>query len=127
MNDYMRENKIEPVPPQLARAGQGAPPTAALTQSCARAGALGRAQRSRASLTARRRLLELADDDPLAALALDADRRAPVLLRRRAEAAREPQHQAGAGGQHLLAVAEEVRLDAVLARLGDLSANSSGP
>src|SRR5450755_1745164 len=71
--------------------------------------------------------LELADDDALAAFALDAERSAPILLRRRREAARQPQHQAGAARQHLLAMAEEVGLDAVLARLSELERELLGP
>ena len=79
MNDYMRENKIEPVAPQLAaQAHSGRHRAAAKTALRRRRGTHVAGRRRPQPLH-----FELADDDALAALALQAQRRALILLRGR--------------------------------------------
>ena len=123
MNDYMRENKIEPVAPQLAAQAEGRRRRAALTPALRPADAHGVVIASAIDALAHILPVAFTSNSPTTT-------RSPRSLLTRtvvrrsccagvAEAARQPQHQAGAGRQHLLAVAEEVRLDAVLARLGD--------
>ena len=119
MNDYMRENKIEPVPPQLAAQARQAPAPEPIALGGSRRRHRAAAASPRAGPSGR-----LTSNSPTTT-------RSPRSLLTRIVVRRsccagvpkpldEPQHQAGAGRQHLLAVAEEVRLDAVLAGLGDL-------
>ena len=123
MNDYMRENKIEPVAPQLAAQAQGSASRAALA-----AGARDASPPPRSESTASPLHLELADHDALAALALDPDRRPLVLLRRRWRS----RSTATASGRCSVVSTcwrwpKKLASTRYLPGLATLSANSSGP